>query len=1301
MTLFSLGRGSSGRLTAACVLIVAGVSVAITAVGDVEAQTPANQQPEFPSSETGARSVAENTTAGIDIGAPVAATDAELDALTYSMAGVDADSFDFVTSSGQLLTKADLDYEAQSAYSLTVSVSDSKDADGNSDTVIDDTINVTVTVINSDEPGEVRVLPTGPQVRFVLRARLSDPDGGVRSVTWRWASSPNGTDWTSISGATKWHFKPDTTTRREQLRVTARYRDAQGRDKTAQAVLAGTVAAREQAPGVSVHTLVSGLTIPWGIDFTPDKTMLVTERSGRLTARLTDGTVNSVTADFSDLYSSNEVGLMAIVVDPDFDTNRRFYTCQGHASDGDVTAQVIAWTLNADYTEATRVSDPLVGGIPAASRHSGCRLRFGPQGNLWIATGDAAVGTTPQDLSSLGGKILRVDASTGSGVTGNPFTAAPLVYSYGHRNVQGLALRPGTNEMWVVEHGPTFDDEINLLVSGGNYGWDPVPGYDESVPMTDLVKYPDAVEAKWSSGEGTLAVSGGVFIEGEEWGAWEGRLAVASLKDRTLRLFDFAVDGTLLSEVVVTRLNSENARLRTPMMGPDGALYISTSNGGGTDKILKVVPPKPPEFDNESATAEVAENAAIGTIIATIDATDPNDHTLTYSLSGIDADLFAVTDTASGGQVTLEASLDYETRPSLQVQLTATDPQDMSDSITLIVEVTDVDEPPNISFAAASAVTALNNMLAVDENHSGSLATFSANDPENKAGLTYTWSVEGSDSGDFNLTDDGVLSFVASPDYERPADSGGNNVYDINVSVRDSDNYTANIAVTVTVDRVNEPPVITGDAAAGIEEEGTLIIGTYWASDPEGALVAWQPLAGDDKDLFEFSASNGRLAFKAARDYENARDSGRNNTYDVTLRVSAGGATTDFDVAVSVTNKDENGVLTFSSPRPRADTDYTATLSDPDGVSSTTWTWERSAGPNGPWTGVTGTIDGVTTSVYTPAADDVGDYLRASAVYIDGHGPNKSRVRASDNAVTTAPIVNTAPSFSDRNPTRRVAENAGASATVGAAVTATDTDSGDVVTYELSGSDLFTIDSNNGRISVVAAGLLDHETAPSHTVTVTASDTLNASDSVTVTIEVTDVNEPPDAVADTARVSEDGDVTIDILANDSDQEDERSALTPRVITNPRRGRATVNLPSNPGEHPTITYMPNANYNGADIFTYEVRDSGSPFLTSRATVSVEVDAMNDPPTFPSSTTTRSVSENASPGDNVGAPVTATDVDDSDTLMYSLFGTDASSFDIGPDSGQITVGDGVVFDIATKDTYTVMVAAADSSGGRATV
>ena len=995
---------------------------------------------------------------------------------------------------------------------------------------------------------------------------------------------------------------------------------------------------------------------------------------------------------------------MAIVTDPDFTTNRRFYTCQVHfEADQPNEVQVIAWTINADHTEATRVADPLVGGIPIGSRyHAGCRMRFGSEGYLWIATGDGYVVSGAQGLSSLGGKVLRVDASTGDGASGNPFAESPRVYTYGHRNPQGLALRPGTSEMWLVDHGPTWDDEINLLASGGNYGWDPsLPdsptAYNEAVPMTDLVKFPAAVEAKWSSGIPTLATSGGIFIEGEEWGVWEGRLAVASLKDRTLRLFDFAVDGTLLSEVVVAELDAENARLRTPMMGPDGALYISTSNGGGTDKILKVAPHQPPQFDGEFAAVEVAENAEVGTVVATIAATDINDHPLTYSLSG--TGLFSVTDTDSGGQVTLEASLDHETRPSLQVQLTATDPQGTSDSITLIVEVTDVDEPPNISFAAASAVTALNNALAVDENHSGSLATFSASDPENKASLTYTWSVGGSDSGDFNFTDDGVLSFVAVPDYERPTDSGNNNIYDITLSVRDSDNYTASIAVTVTVDPVNEPPIITGDAAVSIKEEGTLLIGTYRASDPESAFIAWQPLAGDDSHLLEFTSSNGRLAFKAPPDYEDAADFGGNNTYDVTLSVSAGGATTDFDVAVSVTNEDDPGALTFSSLQPQEDADFTATLRDADDVLSTTWTWKRSTSRNGLWTAVSGAIDGTTMSVYRSATDDVGYYLRVSAAYTDRHGPNKNRILVSANVVKAAPVVNSAPSFSDRNPTRSIVENAGAHARVGVSVTATD--SGDVVTYELSGSDLFTIDSANGQISVVAAGLLDHETAPSHTVTVTASDTSSASDFVIVTIEVTDVNEPPDAVADTARVSEDGDVTIDVLANDSDQEEDRSALTLRVITNPRRGRATVNQPTDPGEQPTITYTPNGNYHGADIFTYEVRDSGSPSLTSRATVSVDVDAVNDPPSFPAPTTTRRLSEGANPGDSVGAPLTATDVDGSDRLTYSLFGNDAGSFDIGPRSGQITVGDRVAFDIVIKDTYTVMVAADDGNGSRATV
>ena len=344
--------------------------------------------------------------------------------------------------------------------------------------------------------------------------------------------------------------------------------------------------AEAMPPKRSVSTLVSGLSIPWDLDFTPDGTMLFTERRGVLGSRDASGTVRTVTADLGDLFAVGETGLMGIVVDPGFASNRRFYTCQGHLGP---EVQVIAWTMNAAYTAATRVADPLVGGIPATSgRHGGCRLRFGPEGYLWIATGDAASGRIPQDLSLLGGKVLRVDPSTGAGAPGNPFASSPRIYTYGHRNVQGLALRPGAGQMWAVEHGPRVDDEINLLVSGGNYGWDPLPGYNEAVPMTDRVKFPDAVEAKWSSGSPALAVSGGIFLEGRQWGVWEGRLAVATLRDEKLRLFEFTPDGELVSQVIVPELDGAYGRLRTPMLGPDGALYVTTSNGGGRDRILRI-----------------------------------------------------------------------------------------------------------------------------------------------------------------------------------------------------------------------------------------------------------------------------------------------------------------------------------------------------------------------------------------------------------------------------------------------------------------------------------------------------------------------------------------------------------------------------------------------------------------------------------------------------------------------------------------------------------------------------------------
>ena len=711
-------------LSAVCALLLA-----FLVLGSATAQA-ANSQPAFPSSEDGARSVAENTAAGANIGAPVGATDADNDALTYTLGGDDAASFTIVPSTGQLQTLAALNFEGKNSYSVTVSASDRKDATGNADTAIDATIDVTISVTNVDEPGTVILSPAQPRVGEVLRARVSDPDGVVvGSGIWGWLKSRDGTpDWSTVQNSAPYpsSYEVQAADLNFYLQATVSYVDGHGLGKSAVGV-SQRVAAKAAAPQIHVEQLVSGLSIPWGIAFAPDGTMLFTERARKLSVRLADGTVRNVTADLSDVMVASEIGFMAIVVDPGFATNRRFYTCQGHTGD---KVQVIAWTMNAGYTEATRVADPLVDGTPGSGRnHSGCRLRFGPDGYLWIATGDAVTGSAPQSLTNLGGKVLRVVASTGAGAPGNPFSApnSPLIYTYGHRNPQGLALRPGAGgQMWLVEHGPAFDDEINLLTAGGNYGWDPAPensqstpGYNESTPMTDLEKFPSAIEAKWSSGNKSLAASGGIFLEGAWWGPWDGRLSVASLKDKTLRVLEFSPSGDLLSEISVSKLKTAYGRLRTPMMGPDDALYVSTSEGNGADKILRVTPQVAPRFPaNTDTTWDTPENADITTIVATVAAEEPNGEAITYSLGGTDAASFNIKDTAVG-ELRANAPLDYETKSSYQVDVIATDPNSLSSKVTLTITVTNEDDAGAITLSSQAPVVGVDLTASVTDPDGG------------------------------------------------------------------------------------------------------------------------------------------------------------------------------------------------------------------------------------------------------------------------------------------------------------------------------------------------------------------------------------------------------------------------------------------------------------------------------------------------------------------------------------------------------------------------------------------------------
>jgi glucose/arabinose dehydrogenase len=355
-------------------------------------------------------------------------------------------------------------------------------------------------------------------------------------------------------------------------------------------------------PDLAVEVVTDGLEHGWDIGFLPDGSALVTERPARisLVSGLREGAdLSRVDADLDDVFVSGEGGLLGMVVHPDFATSREFTTCQTHQENGSpVDIRLVTWRLAEDGGSAERVEDLLTGLPISTGRHSGCRPEIAADGALLVGTGDTAVGSVPQDLTSLGGKVLRLDLETGEPLPDNPFASEDgnqrYVLSYGHRNVQGVAVQPGTGEVYTAEHGPSFNDEVNRIEAGGNYGWDPaqggtVGGYDESVPMTDLERYPDAVPAVWQSGTTTQAICAAEFLEGEQWGAFEGALVVTALKGAKLLVLHLDDDGALADVSIPEATNGSHGRLRAARLGPDGALYVTTTNGDD-DELLRITP---------------------------------------------------------------------------------------------------------------------------------------------------------------------------------------------------------------------------------------------------------------------------------------------------------------------------------------------------------------------------------------------------------------------------------------------------------------------------------------------------------------------------------------------------------------------------------------------------------------------------------------------------------------------------------------------------------------------------------------
>ena len=346
---------------------------------------------------------------------------------------------------------------------------------------------------------------------------------------------------------------------------------------------AATITVSRISERVTAETVAEGLEVPWALAFTPDGRMLVTERPGRIRV-IQNGQLLEQPMAVLDVARVSEAGLMGIAVDPNFAHNGHLYVCYTYRTDpGGLFNRIARLTDSGRRAEDHQV---ILDHIPAARNHNGCRIRFGPDGKLYVTMGDAQSAENAQSLESLSGKILRLERD-GSVPVDNPFPGS-YIYSYGHRNPQGLDWHPKTGGFFITEHGPSEDDEINILAAGGNYGWPQVTGTSSNPAYLDPIL----------AFTPTIALAGAAFYAGESLAAsWDGDFIFANLKGSHLRriILEPPEFRSVASQQIL--FLEEFGRLRAVALGPDGYIYFSTSNRDGRgrpfprdDKILRLIP---------------------------------------------------------------------------------------------------------------------------------------------------------------------------------------------------------------------------------------------------------------------------------------------------------------------------------------------------------------------------------------------------------------------------------------------------------------------------------------------------------------------------------------------------------------------------------------------------------------------------------------------------------------------------------------------------------------------------------------
>ena len=329
-----------------------------------------------------------------------------------------------------------------------------------------------------------------------------------------------------------------------------------------------------------VVEVAGGLEHPWAMAFLPDGDVLITERPGRLRI-VREGVLDPTPIEgVPEVYASGQGGLLDVVLDPDFASNRLIYLSYAAEGEDGAGTRVARARLGDGGLEDLEVI--FEGFMAGGGRHFGSRLGFDPEGYLFVTLGERGQDERAQELGDLAGKVVRLHPD-GSVPEGNPFAgrddAAPEVFSWGHRNPQGLAVHPETGRIWVVEHGPRGGDEVNLVAAGVNYGW-PV--------ITHGRAYSGLPMGEGSAKEGmaqplhywvpSISPSGMAFYEGDAFPQWQGDLFTGGLSGEVLARLELDGERVVEEERL---LEGVLGRIRDVRVGPDGYLYLLTDYADG------------------------------------------------------------------------------------------------------------------------------------------------------------------------------------------------------------------------------------------------------------------------------------------------------------------------------------------------------------------------------------------------------------------------------------------------------------------------------------------------------------------------------------------------------------------------------------------------------------------------------------------------------------------------------------------------------------------------------------------------